>query len=90
MNLSRLYFVGFMLLLAGVVLLFVGAAGSSSTSFGAVVFIGPFPIAFGSGPGAGALIVIGVLISIAMLVIFFLSFVVGRRIASTSEKILYV
>lgn len=75
---SRLYLVGFLLVLAGVVLLFAGAAGSTSTSVGAVVFIGPFPIAFGSGPGAGTLIVIGVLISLAMVIIFFLSFVFGR------------
>jgi uncharacterized membrane protein len=86
MDTSRLYLAGFLLVLAGIVLLFIGSAGSSSTSFGAVVFIGPFPIAFGSGPNAGTLILIGVVISIAMLLIFFLSFVLPRRANSPGER----
>jgi uncharacterized membrane protein len=86
MNVSRLFAAGFLLLLAGVVLLSIGAASSSSTSFGAVVFVGPFPIAFGSGPDAGTLIIIGVLISLAMVAIFLLSFVVSRRTSRNNEQ----
>ena len=85
MDASRLYLAGFLLVLAGIVLLFIGSAGSSSTSFGAVVFIGPFPIAFGSGPDAGTLILIGVVISIAMVLIFFLSFILPRRMNNHGE-----
>jgi len=86
MDTSRLYLAGLLLVLAGIVLLFIGSAGSSLTSFGAVVFIGPFPIAFGSGPNAGTLVLIGVVISIAMLLIFFLSFVLPRRANSPDER----
>ncbi len=86
MDTVRLYIVGFLLVLTGVVLLFIGSAGSSSTSFGAVVFIGPFPIAFGSGPDAGTLILIGIVISIAMVLIFFLSFILPRRMNNPGEE----
>jgi uncharacterized membrane protein len=82
MDTSRLYLAGFLLVLAGIALLFIGNAGSSSASFGAVVFIGPFPIAFGSGPDAGTLILIGVVVSIAMVLIFFLSLMLSRRFNS--------
>jgi uncharacterized membrane protein len=85
MDASRLYLAGFLLVLAGIALLFIGSAGSSSASFGAVVFIGPFPIAFGSGPDAGTLILIGVAISIAMVLIFFLSLMLPRMISNPGQ-----
>jgi len=72
----------------GIVLIFVGLAviistavlfGSGSLSFGAVIFIGPFPIAVGAGPSATWLILIGVIIA----VISVLLFVIMSRRAST-------
>ena len=71
----------FLLLVAGIVLVFVGvlviAAATSSSggsaSTGVVIFIGPIPIVFGSGPDAGVLILIGVIIaavSVALFAIF--------------------
>ena len=74
----------FWLLIAGVALVFVGivvlAAASfavgSSTSTGVVVFIGPFPIVFGSGPNATWLIIIGIVLAV-LSVVFFL--VMNRR-----------
>jgi uncharacterized membrane protein len=71
----------FLLLVAGIVLVFVGvlvvAAATSSSggsaSTGVVIFIGPIPIVFGSGPEAGVLILIGVIIaavSVALFAIF--------------------
>ncbi len=87
MKASRLYLVGFLLLFVGTAILFLGSAGgSSSTSFGGVVFIGPFPLAFGAGPGSGTLILIGVLISIAMVLILFLSFFLSRRVNPQSGQ----
>jgi len=76
---SRLYLLGFLLVLLGTGLLIAGNVGSQSTSFAGVVFIGPFPIVFGSGPGAETLIPIAVLIAAAMVLIFCLSILLSRR-----------
>jgi len=53
-------FIGFLLLFASA-LLSPGTQGS--VSGGAIVFIGPFPIAFGFGPYAPTLLAIGLLIA---------------------------
>ncbi len=74
----------FWLLILGIVLVFVGiivlvviaSIFSGSSSAGVVVFIGPFPIVFGSGPKATWLILIGVILSVLSLVLFF---VMNRR-----------
>ena len=74
----------FWLLILGIVLVFVGvivlvviaSIFSGSSSAGVVVFIGPFPIVFGSGPKATWLILIGVILSVISLVLFF---VMNRR-----------
>jgi uncharacterized membrane protein len=60
----ELVFVGIVVLV--VVSLFLG----SSRSVGVVVFIGPFPIVFGSGPSVGWLILIGIIITVLSIVIF--------------------
>lgn len=83
MNASRLYLLGFLIILFGFGLLVIGSAtnspSSSSSSFGGVVFIGPFPIVFGSGPGSGTLTLIAVVISAAMILAFLLSFLRYRQ-----------
>ena len=74
----------FWLLILGIVLVFVGiivlvviaSIFSGSSSAGVVVFIGPFPIVFGSCPKATWLILIGVILSVLSLVLFF---VMNRR-----------
>lgn len=74
----------FWLLILGIVLVFVGvivlvviaSIFSGSSSSGVVVFIGPFPIVFGSGPKATWLILIGIILSVISLVLFF---VMNRR-----------
>ena len=65
---SRLF--GFLIL--GIALVFIGivvlavasAVFGGSGSSGAVIFIGPIPIVFGSGPGAGWLILIGIILAV--------------------------
>lgn len=77
---SRLF--GFLVL--GIALVFVGilvlAVASlflgSSGSVGVVVFIGPFPIVFGSGPNATWLILIGIIIAVVSIMLFL---VMNRR-----------
>ncbi len=64
--------------LIGIALIFVGLlviviaslALGSSVSTGVVIFIGPIPIVFGSGPGKFWLILIGVIITIISIVAF--------------------
>ena len=66
-----LVFLGAALVLAGIIILVVSSLElGGSGSVGAVVFIGPFPIVFGSGPDATWLILIGVIIAVISLVVF--------------------
>jgi uncharacterized membrane protein len=44
-------------------------AASEQTSFGGVIFIGPFPIAFGAGPGAQWLILFAIILTALSLII---------------------
>ena len=71
-RLFELLILGFALVLIGIVVLVVASLffSSSSASVGVVVFIGPFPIAFGSGPNAGWLIIIGVVLAALSVVLF--------------------
>ena len=74
----------FVLLILGIILVFVGIVVlvvvslvfSKSSSVGVVVFIGPFPIVFGSGPNSTWLILIGIILAVLSLVLFF---VMNRR-----------
>jgi uncharacterized membrane protein len=76
---ARLYVVGIILLLGGFIFLFIGSAGGGSSSFGGVVFIGPFPIAFGSGPGSGSLVLTSVVIAAVMILMMFVSILMARK-----------
>ena len=77
---SRLF--GFLIL--GIALVFVGIVVlvvaslvlGSSGSVGVVIFIGPFPIVFGSGPNADWLILIGIILAVLSIVLFL---VMNRR-----------
>ncbi|HYA78510.1 MAG TPA: DUF131 domain-containing protein [Verrucomicrobiae bacterium] len=75
-------FFGFLIL--GVALVFVGIVVlvvaslflGNSGSVGVVIFIGPFPIVFGSGPDAGWLILIGIILAVVSIALFL---VMNRR-----------
>ncbi|MGD0203490.1 MAG: DUF131 domain-containing protein [Candidatus Bathyarchaeia archaeon] len=77
---SRLF--GFLIL--GIALVFVGIVVlvvaslvlGSSGSVGVVIFIGPFPIVFGSGQNADWLILIGIILAVLSIVLFW---VMNRR-----------
>lgn len=60
-------FVGFVVLFLGFSLLTV----SSSTEYGGVILIGPFPIVFGSSPEMASS---GILVAMIILVIMYLTF----------------
>jgi uncharacterized membrane protein len=67
---------GFLLL--GIALVFVGIAVlvvatlvlGGSGSVGGIILIGPIPIVFGSGPDAGWLIAISLILTVASIVLF--------------------
>ncbi len=79
MNPSRLYALGLLLVFAGIALVALGGLGTGSASFGGVVFIGPFPIVFGSGPGSGLLALTTLVIGAVMVVTFYLFVLLRRR-----------
>lgn len=79
-------------LFLGVALVFVGFAivvvaslflGGGSSSVGGVIFIGPIPIVFGSGPDATWLVLIGVVLAALSVVAFW---VMNRRYRRFSEE----
>ncbi len=65
-------FAGFLLVAAS------SFSGGGAVSSGGVVFIGPFPIVFGSGPDSGSLIALSILIAVVMVAFSFLSFWMAR------------
>lgn len=74
----------FGVMVLGIVLVFVGIAVLLIASFllgkpgsvGVVVFIGPFPIVFGSGPDASWLILISIIVAVVSIALFL---VMNRR-----------
>jgi uncharacterized membrane protein len=75
----RLLILGFVLIFVGVIII-VGAtllSGNGMSGFGGVIFIGPFPIAFGAGPDAAWLIAISLVLVVLGLVVFW---VMTRRV----------
>jgi uncharacterized membrane protein len=81
--LQKLLVAGLLIFLLGLGLLLVGTLGQGSVSAGGVVFIGPFPIVFGSGPGGPALALLSVVIGgvmVALLLIW------GWRLMKTKEN----
>jgi len=78
-NLSRFYMIGFVLVILGMAIAVVGSLGSTSGSFGGVIFIGPFPIVFGSGPDSGLVALTALIIGAVMVVTLYLSILLRRR-----------
>ena len=79
---KHLLVLGITVTLAGFVLLVVGSASQGDVSTGGVVFIGPFPFAFGSGPEGWQLALASVVIGgvmVALLLIW------GRRLAKVRQ-----
>ena len=76
---------GFLLL--GIALVFVGIAVlvvasivlGGSGSVGGIILIGPIPIVFGSGPDAGWLIAISVILTVASITLFLIMNKRSRR-----------
>ncbi len=70
---NKLLGLGVAVLLAGLVFIVAGSAGQWNGSAGGVVFIGPFPLVFGSGPEGWQLALVSVVIGgimVALLLIW--------------------
>jgi uncharacterized membrane protein len=69
---EKLAAIGLLVIIAGFALIIAGAGAQENVSTGGVIFIGPFPIVFGSGPSGWPLalfsLAIGVVIVAFMLV----------------------
>lgn len=69
---QRLLAAGIVIMLAGMLVLIISAAGEGQASVGGVVFLGPFPIAFGTGPSGSSLALASVVIGAVMVGLTFL------------------
>lgn len=67
-----LLIIGFVIIFAGVTILFATAIfyGGGSVNFGAVIFIGPFPIVVGAGPEAMWMILFAIVLTVLSVVMF--------------------
>ncbi len=80
MNTARLMWLGITIIFAGFLVVALGAtlgSGGSSSS-GGFILIGPIPIVFGSGPNSGMLAAVALLVTVAMVAVYFLSFLFWR------------
>jgi uncharacterized membrane protein len=84
MNSTTLTWVGVAMIFVGFLVVAVGASVGSggSSSSGGFILIGPITIVFGNGPGSGTLATVALVITVAMVAIYLLSFFLlrsGRR-----------
>ncbi len=84
MNPKALYLSGFILIFAGFAILVAGSVGSPNTSAAVVVFVGPLPLVFGSGPYGSQLALISLVASVAIILLTYL-WARGRREAHDAE-----
>ncbi len=62
---------GLLTIFLGIALVFAGVSGQGNVSAGGVIFIGPIPIVFGSGPGGGELGLLSLVIGAVMVLLLF-------------------
>jgi uncharacterized membrane protein len=68
-----LFVIGFSLFFIGAMILMIAALFSDgSASFGAIIFIGPFPIVVGVGPEATWMILFAVVLAVLTVLMFFI------------------
>jgi len=66
-----LFVIGFFMIFVGILLIVIAVIfGDSSASFGAFIFIGPFPIVMGAGPEAPLMVLFAIMLTILSIVVF--------------------
>lgn len=68
----RLLLAGSLILLLGFGVIIVGSLAQAGTSTGGAIFIGPFPIVFGSGPNGSSLAVVSLAMGAVMVALVML------------------
>lgn len=69
-----LFIIGFFITFVGIIILIVAAVLSNgSTNFGALIFIGPFPIVVGAGPQATWMVLFAIILAILSIIMFLIS-----------------
>jgi len=66
---NRLLAAGLAIILVGVALVVLGSGPQGNISTGGFILIGPFPIVFGTGPGAGQLAELALAVGLLMLLL---------------------
>lgn len=84
MNIARIFLTGLAIVFFGIMLITLGSLGSGNVSAGGVIFIGPIPIVFGSGPNGGLLALISLVASVAIVLWFYLT-IRARRMTKQNE-----
>jgi uncharacterized membrane protein len=79
---QKLLAAGIVIILGGILILGISAAGQGQASVGGAIFIGPFPIAFGTGPNGTSLALVSVVIG-AVVVGLSLLWARGARMSRT-------
>jgi len=69
----KLFLLGFVLVVAGIIILIVAAVlqGSVEVSGAAIIFIGPIPIIIGAGPHTSLILLLAAILTIVGFVMFF-------------------
>jgi len=64
--------IGFFIIFVGIIILIVAAVlyGEGAVNFGALIFIGPFPIIVGAGPEATLMVLFAIILAVLSIVIF--------------------
>ena len=70
---------GFFLIFAGIIAVLASAVlfSGGSTSFGAVIFVGPFPIVIGASPETSWIVLFSIILAVLSVIMYF---VLSRRI----------
>jgi uncharacterized membrane protein len=75
-------FLGITLVFVGIAVLIVASfVFGGSGSVGGVILIGPFPIVFGTGPDAGWLLTISVILTVVSVILFLIMNRRARRVS---------
>ncbi len=69
-----LFIIGFFIIFAGIIILIIAAMLSDgSINFGAVIFIGPFPIVVGAGPEATWMVLFAIVLAVLSIIMLLVS-----------------
>jgi len=66
-----LFIIGFFIIVTGIIIIIIAAVFSGgSVDFGALIFIGPFPIVVGAGPEATWMVLFAIILAVLSIITF--------------------